>query len=572
MVERPKPHLAAPNVHTEVTQLVTEARRGDKAFDVEPGDLTRTVSLSEAKLESFTLPTDTVVKIHGTGVRPSYLRPWQVKAQREWGGTGFVLPSRYILTNAHVVEDATVLQVQKQDDPQKFRAFQACVAHDIDLAIVKVEDHSFWNDLPSVAFAKDLPELYTEVKVVGFPTGGSTICVTKGVLSRIDAHLYVHPRLIGIQTGSKSNPGSTMILQIDAAINPGNSGGPTFNNHGEVVGVASSGLPNQQNIGYIVPAHIAEMFLDEFESTGKWSGLSELGLGIVELENDSMRSFLKMGDSKGVLVSDVAPLGSLHGVVEEGDVITTIDDLDVTNEGKVPIIVGGQKIYVDMDALTTRKAKGEVTSFRILRDGEAKEVAAALAPIPALAPRYHAFDSKRDFIIVGGIVFTRGTVPLHKEYLSARNERQPCPFIADTTIWSYFDSWREDNEHEIVVLLTILKHNVNLGYAQEHVGVVESFNEKPIRNLTSLALLVGKAMEGEEQFLRFRMRKWSAHEGAVERPRPPDIVLKRSDVAAADTEICAMNDIPDVASPAMLEHRCPSRVAATLPNPALART
>merc|ERR1719230_1555647 len=108
--------------------------------------------------------------------------------------------------------------------------------------------------------------------------GGSTVCVTKGIVSRIDAQVYVHPIILGVQPGTRNSPGALLVLQIDAAINPGNSGGPAFDARGQVIGIASSGIPGQQNIGYIIPASIARMFVAEFTATGRWSGVSELGI------------------------------------------------------------------------------------------------------------------------------------------------------------------------------------------------------------------------------------------------------------------------------------------------------
>merc|ERR1719171_388008 len=97
--------------------------------------------------------------------------------------------------------------------------------------------------LQSIAWSsfEDYAELYSEVRAVGFPTGGNTICVTKGVVSRIDAQRYVHPMLKGLDKGSE---GVLPIIQIDAAINPGNSGGPAFDSVNSVVGVASSAVMN----------------------------------------------------------------------------------------------------------------------------------------------------------------------------------------------------------------------------------------------------------------------------------------------------------------------------------------
>lgn len=513
-------------------------------------ELTRTVSVVQAKKESAALPTDTVVEIHGAGVRPTYLVPWQVGEQKEWTGTGFHIGDRRILTNAHCVEDATVLQVTKQENPKKFRAHIACIAHDIDLAIVRVEDEAFWEGLPAASFCDGFPDMYTEVKAVGFPAGGSTVCVTKGVISRIDAQLYAHPSHSGVLSGSMNSPGSCLILQIDAAINPGNSGGPAFNDRGTVVGVASSSMSSRQNVGYVIPSSIAKVFVNEFQATEKWSGISETGFTGVSLENDSMRRFLKMGAETGCLVTGVAPMGVLHGKVKPGDVVTAIDGHDLTNEGNVPITIGGQKVYVDSEALTTCKPKGERTTFRVLREGEAIEVVVTLTPLPPLAPRFHAYDSTLDYVMVGGVVFTRGTVPLLADYLVKR-KKSGHRFISDAQIWTHFDAYKKDANHELVVLLTILKHDVNLGYDHGLVGIVETFNGKEVRSLAAFAKMVGEAMRAKEEYLCFHMRREGVAKELAERP---DIVLETEKMDAATQEICATNHIPAVASDAMLPH------------------
>jgi len=405
-----------------------------------------------------------------------------------------VIEGNRILTNAHVVQDETMLRVTKEGNPKKFRARLAVVAHDLDLAMITVDEPGFWSDLPHAEFAEEFPELYSEVKAVGFPTGGATVCVTKGIVSRVDAHVYVHPRICGILSGAK-NAAEVLVLQIDAAINPGNSGGPTFDTYGKVVGVASSGLPSQQNVGYIIPARIARMFITEFYTTGRWSGISEPGFDWGSLESSTMRRFLKMGTDNGVLVEEVAPLGAINGQLNKGDIITHIDGLELSNEGDIPVQVAGQKIFLDMNSQITKKAKGETTTLRILRNGEAKELIVAFAPIPSLAPRFQGYDSQPDFVLIGGLVFTRVTVPLHDQYLRLKDR----PFISDHKVWRQMNVFKKHANHELVMLLTVLEHDVNLGYGLEHVGILDTFNEQKIQNLTDLARFYGEVLRAGKE-------------------------------------------------------------------------
>lgn len=212
------------------------------------------------------LPTRSVLRIFGIGAERSYAEPWKVLGQQEWTGSGFAVSvgkDKLVLTNAHVVDNASLLRVSRHGESKKHPARLVCIAHDIDLALLEVQGGL--DEVPEATFKEVLPKLYSEVKVVGFPQGGNTICVTKGVVSRIDAQEYVHPLLKGVCTNK------VLIVQIDAAINPGNSGGPAFDaESGMAIGVASSGMPGSQNIGYIIPASIAQNFLTSYARGGCW--------------------------------------------------------------------------------------------------------------------------------------------------------------------------------------------------------------------------------------------------------------------------------------------------------------
>lgn len=560
------------------------------------------------------LPTNSVVQIHTTGVDPSYTSPWRVNNQATWTGSGFCIADRRIVTNAHNVENATVLQVQRQDRPKKWRARVQCVAHDLDLAILRVDDEAFWNVHPQsgggssvsdslrflsgnvanrsiveLAPAHHVPALYSEVNAIGFPLGGSTVCVTKGVISRFDAHLYVHPALSGVMGGTRNSPGEVYILQVDSAINPGNSGGPAVSHDGKVVGVASSGRPGAQNVGYVIPVSIVHLFLDEVKNTGSWSGVSELGLVWRNLESDSYRSYIGMSEGQtGVLVEEVAPLGALHGVVFPGDVITHIDGFRCSNEGKVPVTIAGQQVYVPIEAIVTSKPKGEETALTILRrisehdaekDGDTTEhnskepsdaseatasevvVTAKLKPIPPLAPRFHEIDARPEYVMLGGLVFSKVSVPLIQTNLGLYK-------AGETAIWidvDYADSYKQRPTHEIVVLINVLKHDVNIGVplTSKVVKYVDDERVESLKHLAKIALKLntfeppptnGKSTSGN--FVRIRFNKPSPNNGEddnkTRRHSLPDIVLDRSKIPEANREICAVHAIPHIISSSLV--------------------
>jgi len=164
-----------------------------------------------------------------------------------------------------VVLSCTTVHVRREGRPKKFPARVLCCAPAVDLALLTVDDDSFWENLTPLQLA-EVPHLQDSVVVVGYPVGGDSICVTKGVVSRVDLRPYapVRPTLAcslplcsacGSRCDDAQGGNSLLTCQIDAAINPGNSGGPAFSDiqRGLVVGVAFSKLRSADNIGYIIP-------------------------------------------------------------------------------------------------------------------------------------------------------------------------------------------------------------------------------------------------------------------------------------------------------------------------------
>jgi S1-C subfamily serine protease len=158
----------------------------------------------------------------------------------ELTGSGVVIPGKRILTNAHVVLYARQVQIQDSLSGDKVLASVETIAPGIDLALLKLENESFFDSHPPINMSDVLPKEKDQVLVYGYPTGGNNLSITKGIVSRIEFRTYKYPTM-GLR------------IQIDAAINPGNSGGPAMVDD-KLVGLANSSLMGTQNIGYLIPA------------------------------------------------------------------------------------------------------------------------------------------------------------------------------------------------------------------------------------------------------------------------------------------------------------------------------
>ncbi len=131
-----------------------------------------------------------LVRITATDVEPDYKAPWNSGAIQKGIGAGFVIDGARIMTNAHVVSNSRYLTVEREGDPNKYPATVLFVAHDCDLALIKVPSPEFYKDMVPLSFG-GIPELESTVSAYGYPIGGQRMSVTTGIVSRIDFQLYI---------------------------------------------------------------------------------------------------------------------------------------------------------------------------------------------------------------------------------------------------------------------------------------------------------------------------------------------------------------------------------------------
>jgi len=154
-------------------------------------------------------------------------------------GTGFLVGPELMATAAHVVEDASSIQVELDGESVSADIFGVDLSHDLALLELaeEVDGHIF-------VFAPSDPDPGTRIAAIGYPLGEPKT-LTEGTVSGLD-------RKIRTESGSYGG-----LLQTDTAINPGNSGGPLVDITGQVIGVAEAIRPEAQGIGFAVPATIA---------------------------------------------------------------------------------------------------------------------------------------------------------------------------------------------------------------------------------------------------------------------------------------------------------------------------
>lgn len=431
-----------------------------------------------------------VVKIWTHSCGKSYHRPWTVLPTRGCTGTGFVVDKakRFIITNAHVVVDHAAVQVRLYGQHERIAAQVLFISQEMDLALLTVNRDDFWEHANTVAqFAEKLPTQFEPTVVIGYPLGGTTISMTKGVVSRVDCKEY--------NFHAEEAP-KLLIVQIDAAINSGNSGGPVFNMQGQVVGVAFSGLDKKasEGVGYIIPVPVVQSFLRTFAMTDKgvtpFRGVCSAGFNWQSTENPALRASLGMdrtdtrAPASGVLINSVSQRGSAHGILRANDVIMAIDGNAIGYDGTFRLR-GNDRLR--LDHLITSKVVGSPISFSVLRNGAVVQCTSVAQPMVPTMPEFDGRDCSPEYFVVGGLVFVPATRPLLRQtakigpqMVAALLERERMGRTTD----------------DIIVLASVLPHDINFGYPTPSCPL-RSLNGDIVRSLRDLVRIVQHAIAAD---------------------------------------------------------------------------
>ncbi|MBE7448495.1 MAG: trypsin-like peptidase domain-containing protein [Kofleriaceae bacterium] len=401
-----------------------------------------------------------VVRVFATTQEPDFDSPWQTRSPSSSTGSGVVIAGGSILTGAHVVANATFLQIQKPSHPDKAIARVRAVCHDCDLALLEVVEPAGFLDDVHPAEIGQMPRLRDEVAVVGYPIGGEEISITEGVVSRIEVQRYSHSQR------------HLLAVTVDAAINAGNSGGPVFGD-GKVVGIAFQKLSGVDNIGEMVPPPIIRAFLDGV-AAGKRPEIPAFGIHTQNLENPYLRRRLGVPDgTSGIAVIQIEQGGAADGVLAVRDVLTHVDGLAIANNGTVSWHGKHRTRY---DVVLGTRYVGDVMRLGVLRDGVAREVEVTLAPWRPLVPRAR-YDQTPRYVVYGGLVFQT----LTRDFLGTWDKwwnKAPKEFLN-----FYYLGVRTAQREEIVILTQIFADEINVGYGHLYNEAVATVNGATPRDL-----------------------------------------------------------------------------------------
>ena len=271
-------------------------------------------------------------------------------------GTGFIVSTDgQIATNAHVVADATNIEVTFQDG-SKAPATILGIDRTDDLAVIKVDKAGL--DALTLGTSADLKmgvpvvAIGNALDLTGVPTA------TEGIVSALN-------RSIDTQDGEHLSH----MIQTDAAINPGNSGGPLLTLDGKVVGINSAGSQSAQNIGFAIAIDTARPIIEQLQQ-GKTISKAYLGVSVTPVDA-TVAAQNGLAVDHGMLVVDVASGSAAKAAgLQAGDVIVSIDNTATNDNAALGDVI---------------KAAGAGTTVHVTinRNGATKTIDATLSSHPA---------------------------------------------------------------------------------------------------------------------------------------------------------------------------------------------
>lgn len=489
--------------------------------------LPNALSAHDAALSSPVQASDNVanavVKIFSRLQQPDPYRPWTKQAPTEVTGSGVVIEGKRILSNAHVVLYASQIQIQANQSGDKVPASVEAIAPGIDLAVLKLDDDSFFNTHQPLALSKKLPEIKDAVMAYGYPEGGTSLSITKGIVSRIEFAEYNQP-VFGLR------------IQIDAAINPGNSGGPAVAGD-KMIGLAFSRLDNAQNIGYIIPSEEIELFLNEIEG-GIYKGKQALFDEIQTLENPALRDFLKLDKQVQGVVVNTPNSDDPSYPLKAWDVITKIGGTPIDDQGMIKLT---GNVRVDFRYLVQKVAKNGTVPVTIRRNRKELEVEVPVSTqSPTVVPDLNgAYPS---YFVYGPLVFSTATREYLRPMLLGKDAgrymswliSQSSPLISRTTEKPSFAG-----EGLVIVTSPFFPDKLSRGYSEPSASVVKSVNNIRIRNLAHLVEVLRDCKD------RFVVFEFEGHEREK-------LVFPRAEMVADTDQILNDNGIRSQGSPDVL--------------------
>jgi len=405
-----------------------------------------------------------VVVVRVTGQDPDWRAPWNKASPWQRTYTGVVVEGRRVLVTATGLGNATLVELQRNGEEQRYPARITLVDYEGPLALLEADDATFFDGLTPLPLAAEMP-VDGEVTVHRW-LASNQFESARGVV-----------RQVRVEDHGTSRVG---VLTLDVTANVSGGGASevmVFN--GACVGLATS---KNDDVMLAIGAPVLRTFL-QAAAKKPYPGLARVGLSWEKLLNPALRQHLGLKPQDGgILINRVLPNGSAATALKSGDVLLAVGGLPVDVSGQVD-----HKRYGKLPfslVFTLGVLPGDRLPTTVLRDGKRLDVQLTLTRLTAEMDRVPAyvFDTPAQYLVRGGLVFQHLTIPYLQTYGDWRRRGPMSLLIAQ----DLYGAWPETPGQRMVVLTSVLPDKVNLGYQDERDLLVKTVNGQAIQTLADV--------------------------------------------------------------------------------------
>lgn len=424
-----------------------------------------------------------VVKLYVTYQEYEAGSPWKKRDNKSRSGYACVLPSKRLLTTTDIIKDNTLIEAEKSSSGRYYTSRVEAVDYDVDLAVLSVDDESFFADLVPVEFDPDI-SVDQAVQFMVFGNSGQVRAMPGSIVQIMVDEYYL---------------GMNDYLMFGATASfEGRGGGwsePVFS-AGKLIGLTMT-YNSEKQYAKIIPASIILHFLDAIQN-GRYAGFPHHGFWYTALRNPDFRNFIGLPPgAEGVYVRHIIPGGSADGVLEAGDVVTSIEGFRLDWDGNYRHPEWGKLDF--RDRISRHHYPGDVIELGIFRGGRALKKEMKLTRLDQshyLTPSI-CCDERPKYLIVGGLVIQELTA----DYLKAWGEKWQD--TANKKLLYYYKYKVHDQEpgrKRIVFLNKVLPDDINASYQGMDNLVISAVNGRDISTIEDVEEALRHPENGFQRF------------------------------------------------------------------------
>lgn len=312
--------------------------------DEDGNDITKTLSVGEVAKTA----KDSVVEITTEGVTTGNFMMQYVS---EGAGSGVILSEDgYIVTNHHVISDATSISVRTTDG-KSYKASLVGSDEKTDLAVIKIDASGL---TPALMGDFESCQVGDTVVAIGNPLGQLGGTVTDGIISALDREITIDGNIM-------------TLIQTNTAINPGNSGGGLFNSSGQLIGVvnAKSAGEDVEGLGFAIPIDIAQAVIEDLIEYGYVTGRIETGIEVIEISDFQTAMYYRVNTAGLYVYSVESDSSAAKAGFKPGDLIKSVDGTEVKTQEEYDKILENHAVGDKLEVVVSRQGKEQKLSLEL---------------------------------------------------------------------------------------------------------------------------------------------------------------------------------------------------------------